>query len=55
MFYTVYLTLNFNDESLKSALSEIVSIINSRPLTFISVEQEDDEAITLNQLAFGWR
>ena len=53
VLYSLYPTLNFNDETLKSALCEIEFIINFRPLTFVSVEQEDDEAITPNHLLFG--
>lgn len=53
VLYSLYPALNFNDESFKSALCEIESIINSRPLTFVSVEHEDDDAITPNHLLIG--
>ena len=43
-------TLNFNNETLKSVLCEMESVINSLPLKFFSVEQEDDEAITFKHL-----
>jgi len=45
--------MKFTSESLQSALWEIEFIINSRPLTFVSLDTNDDEAITPNHLLLG--
>ncbi|GBP02367.1 hypothetical protein EVAR_71833_1 [Eumeta japonica] len=50
ILYNIYPTLNLNDETFKSTLCEVELIRNSRPLTFVSIEHEDDDAITPNHL-----
>ncbi|XP_065365403.1 uncharacterized protein LOC135958426 [Calliphora vicina] len=41
------------DETLKSMMAEVETIINSRPLTYVPVESENGEAITPNHFLLG--
>lgn len=51
--YNICPTMKFSDESLKSSLCEVEFTLNCRPLTFVSLENSDDEAITPNHLLIG--
>lgn len=42
-----------NDEVLRSMMSEIENIINSRPLTYIPIDSENEEALTPNHFLVG--
>lgn len=44
---------NPNDELLRTMLTEIESVINSRPLTFVSIDVSDQEALTPNHFLLG--
>lgn len=41
-------TRNPSDELLRSMLMEVENVINSRPLTYVPLDSEDDEALTPN-------
>ncbi|XP_037024141.1 uncharacterized protein LOC119066028 [Bradysia coprophila] len=42
-----------NDEMLKNLIVEAEFIVNSRPLTYVSLETADDEALTPNHILLG--
>ncbi|KAH8328785.1 hypothetical protein KR067_013450, partial [Drosophila pandora] len=44
---------SFNDESLRNAMMNAEYVINSRPLTFVSLDANDDDALTRNHLLLG--
>lgn len=44
---------NPNDELLRAILMEAENIVNSRPLTFVSIESDDQEALTPNHFLLG--
>lgn len=53
ILYKISPAQKFTDESLRSGLMEVEMIINSRPLTFVSLDSEDQEAITPNHFLLG--
>lgn len=46
-------TRNPSDELLRSMLMEVENVINSRPLTYVPLDSEDDEALTPNHFLLG--
>lgn len=42
-----------DDEMLRSLLMEVVNVVNSRPLTFIPLDNENNEALTPNHFLLG--
>ncbi|KAL7742127.1 hypothetical protein ACLKA6_018370 [Drosophila palustris] len=53
VLYRVVPNQKFTDESLLTAMMEVEMTVNSRPLTFVSLDHEDQEAITPNHLLLG--
>lgn len=52
-FKKIVTTRKPTDETLPTLFSQIKNIVNSRPLTYISLESENDEALTPNHFLFG--
>ncbi|KAM8702360.1 hypothetical protein ACLKA7_007790 [Drosophila subpalustris] len=53
VLYRIVPNQKFTDESLLTAMMEVEMTVNSRPLTFVSLDHEDQEAITPNHLLLG--
>nr|CTR11689.1 polyprotein [Calliphora vicina] len=53
ILYKICPTQKFTDESLRSSLMEVEMIVNSRPLTYVSIDCADQEAITPNHFILG--
>ncbi|XP_055920785.1 uncharacterized protein LOC129952291 [Eupeodes corollae] len=53
VLYKILSSRKVGDESLRCALIEVENIINSRPLTFVSLDVTDDEALTPNHFLLG--
>lgn len=53
VLYKIKLERFPNDETLLSMMAEVENIVNSRPLTYVPVEHENDEAITPNHFLLG--
>ncbi|XP_075163344.1 uncharacterized protein LOC142235979 [Haematobia irritans] len=51
--YQICPQMTFTDETLKNAFAEVEFMVNSRPLTFVSLESSVDEALTPNHLLLG--
>ncbi|XP_059223223.1 uncharacterized protein LOC131997003 [Stomoxys calcitrans] len=53
VLYRIMPTRSPNDETLVSMMSEVENIINSRPLTYVPIDNESQEALTPNHLLLG--
>ncbi|XP_037931374.1 uncharacterized protein LOC119666163 [Teleopsis dalmanni] len=53
VLYQISPSQRFTDESLRTALLEVEMIINSRPLTYVSLDSEDEDPITPNHFLLG--
>ncbi|XP_055914028.1 uncharacterized protein LOC129947476 [Eupeodes corollae] len=51
--YDIVPTRNPSDELLRSMLIEVENIVNSRPLTYIPIDDESEEALTPNHFLLG--
>lgn len=53
VLYNITPTRNPNEELLRGMLAEVENIINSRPLTYVVIDNENAEALTPNHLLVG--
>lgn len=53
VLYGITPTRNPSDELLRSMLMEAENIVNSRPLTYIPIDDENEEALTPNHFLLG--
>ncbi|XP_046868828.1 uncharacterized protein LOC124461345 [Drosophila willistoni] len=53
VLYRIAPNQKFSDESLLTAMAEVEMTVNSRPLTYVSLDDEDQEALTPNHLLLG--
>ncbi|XP_046868779.1 uncharacterized protein LOC124461283 [Drosophila willistoni] len=53
VLYRITPNQKFSDEILLTAMAEVEMTVNSRPLTYVSLDDEDQEALTPNHLLLG--
>ncbi|KAI8120436.1 hypothetical protein CVS40_8253 [Lucilia cuprina] len=53
VLYKIPTSRSPNDETICSMMAEIENIINSRPLTYVPIDNENQEALTPNNLLLG--
>lgn len=53
VFYKIMPSRSPNDETLRSMMAEVENIVNSRPLTYVPIDDETKEALTPNHLVLG--
>jgi len=53
VLHKLCLSEKFYDDGLRSSLCEVEFILNARPLTFVSLDAADDEALTPNHILLG--
>lgn len=51
--YEIYPYRHPSDEMLRNLMMEAMNVVNSRPLTFIPIDNEEDEALTPNHFIHG--
>ncbi|XP_055910724.1 uncharacterized protein LOC129945091 [Eupeodes corollae] len=53
VLYKILPSRNPNDELLRSSLMDVEMIVNSRPLTYIPIDHEEEESLTPNHFLLG--